>query len=65
MEMRTVEYYRLWDGGTWDTDSIEIPKDTPEERIEEAVREAAAKIKWREDVPVIVGVYCASEEEEN
>lgn len=64
---RRVEYYRLWGGdhGTWDTDFLEIPSDTPDDKLDEAVREAAAKIKWRDnDPPVIVGYYCDSGEEE-
>lgn len=26
---REVEYYRLWEDHTWDTDFIDIPTDTP------------------------------------
>ncbi len=69
-ETRRVEYYRLWpgnsgDGGTWDTDFIDVSADTPDDRLDEAVRQAAQKIKWREEPPVIVGCYCdASDEEE-
>ena len=56
---RSVEYYRLWggDSGTWDTDFIDIPADTPDDRLDEAIREAAAKIQWRDEPPVIVGCY--------
>jgi hypothetical protein len=67
---RSVEYYRCWAGnggdrGTWDTDFIDIPADTPEDQIEAAVRAAAAKIKWRDnEPPVLVGLYCANDDGE-
>jgi len=65
---RRVEYYRLWagnsgDSGTWDTDFIDIPADTPDHKVDEAIRMAAAEIKWRDDVPVIVGCYCDTDEQ--
>lgn len=62
---RRVEYYRLWggDSGTWDTDFIEIPADTPDGRLDMAIRKVAGKIKWRNDVPVIVGYYCDTDDE--
>jgi hypothetical protein len=58
-ETRTIEYYRLWGGdhGTWDTDFVEIPADTPEEHIEEAVQSAVSEIDWKDEVPVITGIY--------
>ncbi len=62
-----VEYYRLWEDGTWDTDFLEIPAKTPEDGYEKAVREAAATIRWRDGPPVIVGLYAgpdSSEEED-
>jgi hypothetical protein len=65
---RSVEYYRCWagnngDSGTWDTAYIDVPADTPEDRLEEAVREAVAKIDWRDgEAPVLVGLYCAGGE---
>ena len=57
-----MEYYRLWgensgDSGTWDTDFIDIPADAPDDMVDKAIREAAAKIEWRGEVPVIVGCY--------
>lgn len=62
MKMRQIEYYRLWagsngDSGTWDADYVEIPADTPEDKIEEAVKEAARRIEWRDEVPVDFGVF--------
>jgi hypothetical protein len=65
---RDVEYYRLWagnsgDGGTWDTDYLRIPADTPDEQLDEAVRKAAERIKWRDEPPVIVGFYSAAADE--
>lgn len=60
---RRVEYYRLWarnsgDSGTWDTDFIDIPADTPDDMTDKAIRKAAAKIGYRDGPPVIVGCYC-------
>jgi len=34
---RTIEMYRGWDDNTWDTDWIEIPADTPEEKQKSVV----------------------------
>jgi hypothetical protein len=66
--LKTVEYYRLWghaDHGTWDTDFIEIPSDTPDNQLDDAIREAATKLKWRNgEEPVGVGLYCNSMPEE-
>lgn len=55
---RSVEYYRLWGDGTWDTDFLEVPADTGDDEMEGAVREEAGRIKWRDEVPVITGLYC-------
>ena len=62
-----MEYYRLWggDSGTWDTDVIDIPSNTPDDKVDSAIRKAVAKIKWRDEPPVIVGYYCDSSEEED
>ena len=62
---RSVEYYRLWggDSGTWDTDFIDIPAETADDKLDEAIREAAAKIRWRDEPPVIVGCYNDGSEE--
>jgi len=62
---RSVEYYRLWSGngsdaGTWDTDFAAIPADTPESEIAAAVKTAVRKIKWREEPPIIVGLYSSA-----
>lgn len=54
---RSVEYYRLWDDHTWDTDFIDIPENTPDNLLEEAVRAAAGAIDWLEEAPVSCGVY--------
>jgi hypothetical protein len=64
---RFVEYYRLWggDSGSWDTDFIDIPADTPDHKLNRAIREAAAAIGWREEVPVIVGYYADADDEED
>jgi len=69
MAKRQVEYYRCWagdggDSGTWDTDFIEIPKDTPDDKLDAAVREAAQKVQWREEPPVLTGFYAKSEDTE-
>jgi len=64
---KQVEYYRCWpgnggDSGTWDTDYIDIPDDTPDDRLNEAVTEAAQKIEWRAgESPCFVGFYAESE----
>lgn len=68
-KMRQVEYFRCWPGnegdrGTWDTDYIAIPAETPDDKIEDAIREAAAKIKWPNEVPSFVGLYCDGGPEE-
>ena len=64
---RRVEYYRLWGGdcGTWDTDFINIPTNTPDNKMDIAIRQAAAKIRWRDESPVITGCYCDTDEVEN
>ena len=67
---RPIECFRLWpgnggDSGTWDTDMIDIPANTPDVNIAEAVQKVAAKIRWRDEPPVIVGVYCVPEPEED
>lgn len=62
---RTVEYYRLWpiasgDNGTWDTDTIQIPADTPHEtaEIEKAIRKVLSRAEWANNQhPVQVGLY--------
>jgi hypothetical protein len=66
---RQIEYYRLWpgnsgDSGTWDTDFVEVPAATPDDEIEAAVQKAVSKIKWRDEPPVITGVYSIPEPEE-
>ena len=67
---RSVEYYRCWagdngDSGTWDTAYIDVPADTPDDKLEQAVREAAAQVEWRDgEAPVIVGLYCSNDDDE-
>jgi hypothetical protein len=55
---KTVEYYRLWDDHTWDTDFIEV-EDVPD--LNHAVIEASQKIEWVDNAPVIVGLYYEGE----
>ncbi len=62
--------YRLWggnsgDSGAWDTDFLDIPADTPDEQIEAAVQKAVAKIKWRDEPPILTGVYSAPQPDED
>jgi hypothetical protein len=38
---REIEVYRCWDDHTWDTKSVDIPADTPDEKIEEVAANAA------------------------
>ena len=61
MAKRTVEYYRLWEDNTWDTDTI-IVEDGPD--LNQAVIEAAREIDWESGAPVIVGLYFYSDENE-
>jgi hypothetical protein len=67
--MRTVEYFRCWAGGsgdhgTWDTDYIDIPTGTPDDKVQEAIEQACAKIEWRDgERPVLVGLYCDTPDE--
>jgi hypothetical protein len=58
---RWVEYLRCWSDHTWDTDTIEIPADTPQEKLNDAVREAASSIDWSDAPPLLVGYYAACE----
>ncbi len=55
---RQVEYFRCWDDHTWDTDFIDIPAGTPEDKINDAVQEATLRIEWTEEAPAFVGIYC-------
>jgi len=69
MKTRTVEYYRLWpgnqgDSGTWDTGFIKIPYATPEDKIHDAIVIAVNELEWRDEPPIIVGLYCYGEEED-
>jgi len=59
--MRWVEYFRCWGDRTWDTDIIEIPADTPPDKLNEAVHEAACSIDWTAEPPDFVGFYAPSE----
>ena len=61
-DVRQIEYYRLWpgnsgDSGTWDTDFVEIPSETPEEKVDETVKLAIARIPWTDEVPIATGIY--------
>ena len=69
---RQVEVYRLWSGsggdsGYWDTDYLQIPAAIPDDKMDAAVQDASAQIKWSDGPPVLVGVYsipdCESESE--
>ena len=66
---RQIEYYRLWSGnggdsGTWDTDFVAIPANTPDDKIAEAVEMAVSKIKWRDEPPIVTGVYSVADPDE-
>lgn len=61
---KTVEYYRLWDNHTWDTEVLTIEA-RPGDDLEKRVREVAQRIKWRDgQAPVAVGLYYVPEDEE-
>ena len=62
MKTRSVEYFRLWDDHTWDTEFIDIPAETPVDRLENAIREAVRLIDWDLDVPIAVGLYHGGDE---
>ena len=66
IKTRQIEYYRLWRSDKsiaplfWDTQFIDIPADTPDDEIDDAVQEAAERL-FKDHCgvrkPVIVGVY--------
>jgi len=60
---KTIEYYRMWDDHTWDTDFIEIEAEEGAD-LDQLVRSACSIIKWKDEVPVLVGCYCSMDEEE-
>jgi hypothetical protein len=67
---RRVEYWRMWAGsegdrGEWDTDYIEVPADTPEEKLNNAIYEAAKQIEWSTEPPILVGFYSSSNDDED
>ena len=83
MKTKRVEYYRLWprdeDGqgvGVWDIGPMDVPADTPDDKLDTVVRELAASIDWafiwaakrygNSKPPIFVGVFYhdTSEEEE-
>lgn len=59
--MIEVEYFRCWgqggDSDTWDTGYLEIPANTPDDQIQEAIEAACRRVDWADDVPVLVGLY--------
>ncbi len=63
---REVEVYRCWDDRTWDTEFVEIPADTPENDIGKAAEHAALEaMRNSADLPVVVGVYCIPDPDED
>ena len=70
-KIRQVEYYRLWagatgDSGTWDTDFVDVPGDTPNDKMAEAAKKAIDDIEWTDNnFPVITGIYHYSCDDEN
>ena len=62
---REVEYYRCWggDSGTWDTSFLDIPADTPDHLLNEAVILAASKVDWSDEPPQFVGFYADADVE--
>ena len=66
---RQIEVYRLWsssggDSGYWDTDFLQIPAATPDDKMDAAVQKASAQIPWSDGPPVLVGVYSVPDYEE-
>lgn len=62
MAKRTVEYYRLWEDHTWDTDFIKVED---QENLDEAIVVAAEHIDWKDGAPVIVGLYNSMDDQED
>lgn len=60
--MRTVEYFRLWNDRTWDTAFLKVPDSVPNEMLNDYIQDAVLNINWVDFPPVIVGLYCASNE---
>ncbi len=64
---QAVEYYRLLEGGTWDTAYVEVPErvvEDDERAVHLWIRDWAAKQDWG-NVPVVAaGLYCIPEPEE-
>jgi len=60
MEKRLIEVYigTGSDNGTWDTDYVEIPADTPDEKIEQvAIDTSKALLQEQGTDYMFVGVY--------
>ena len=59
-ETRPIEMYYGYsyggDSGSWETDYVDIPIDTPEEEIEQVAKEIA-KNEYQGDDLAFVGVY--------
>lgn len=57
-----VIYYRLWPDksgitGSWDTDTMNIPDDTPVEQVENVVRQRVENIEWTGgESPLVCGL---------
>ena len=70
MKTITVEYYRCWagnngDSGSWDTDYVEIPEDTPEDKMNDAIRTACDSLEWRDNIrAAFVGLYCIPDQDD-
>lgn len=57
-KMRTVEYCACWQDRTWTTDFMDVPYDTPEDKIEDALRAAALRTDWGpRGGPVLISLY--------
>jgi len=69
MNTITVEYYRCFpgnngDSGTWNTNYIAIPADTPEDKMDAAIRLACNSLNWSTEMPVFVGLYCIPDQDD-
>ena len=69
-ELKQVEYFRCWagsggDSGTWDTDYIEIPKETDYANMDKAILAACQYIDWEDEIPVLVGLYSIPDNEDD
>ncbi len=60
---RTVECFLCWSDGTWSTDFVEIPADTPDDRVADVAELAIYRRQWAKDL-AFGGLYNSNDDEE-